>query len=68
VTLLPLQWLGWTEVDVQARVLRVRDGAVLLDAHVHRTRGGPFALRGAQTLEGELHAALAAVFLPAAVR
>jgi len=68
VTLLPPQWLGWSEVDVQARVLRVRDGAVLLDAHVHRARGGPFALRGVQPLESELRAALATLFLPAAVR
>jgi len=68
VTLLPPQWLGWSEVDATLRATRVTDGAVLLDAHVTRRRGGPFALRGEAPLESELRAALAPLLRGAPVR
>ena len=67
-TLIPPQWIGWTEVDVLVRAVRPADGAVLLDAHASREQGGPFVLRGIAPLEAELVAALAPLIGGAAVR
>jgi hypothetical protein len=62
-TLVPPAWATWTEVDLLARVLDVPSGAVRLDFHRRLERGGPFALRGADRLEGELRGVLEESFV-----
>jgi hypothetical protein len=69
ISRLPPHWEGHSEVDLLVRVLDTQTGEVRLDAHQHALRGGPFVLRGASVLEGELREALDLMLaVPAPVR
>jgi hypothetical protein len=58
---LPLLWYGSSEVEIHLRAVHIPTSRVLLDAHVERSRGGPFQLRPASWSEQELVAALRAL-------
>lgn len=55
---LPFLWVGTSEAQAGLRAVHLSSHRVLLDAHVYRSRGGPFQLRPAGWAERELVAAL----------
>jgi len=59
----PILWEGGTEVVLRVRVLNVTTSALEADITSHWKNGGAFILKGTKTLEHDLQAALASVFL-----
>jgi hypothetical protein len=55
---IPVLWSSYSQVDLRLRVLDTRSGAVRLDVHRGRLRGGAFAVRGTGPLQAEMTTAL----------
>jgi hypothetical protein len=58
---------GGTEVLIDVRVLDVRGARSLADVRTHWQNGGTFVIKGANSLDQDMSAALAAALMPAAV-
>ena len=59
---------GGTEVVLEVRALNVRTGEPLANHRTHWRNGGAFVIKGVQTLEQDMGAALQAALTPAASR
>ena len=62
----PILWEGGTEVVLRVRELDVNTSALEADISTHWKDGGAFVLKGTRTLELDLQAALASVFVGSA--
>ena len=58
----PILWEGGTEVVLRVRVLNAHTSVLETDITIHWKNSGAFVLKGTQTLEQDLQAALAVVF------
>jgi hypothetical protein len=56
---------GGTEVLIDVRVLDVRGARSLADVRTHWQNGGTFVIKGVQSLDQDMSAALAATLMPA---
>jgi hypothetical protein len=59
----PVLWEGGTEVVLRVRVLNARTSALEADVTSHWKNSGAFVLKGIKTLEQDMQAALASVFM-----
>jgi hypothetical protein len=63
---LPVLVEGGTEVVLEVRILDVRTATSMANARTHWQNGGTFVVKGVQSLEQDMSAALGAVLMPAA--
>jgi hypothetical protein len=59
----PVLWEGGTEVALRVRMLNAHTSALETDITIHWKDSGAFVLKGTKTLEQDLQAALASVFV-----
>ena len=67
IHLSPVLWEGGTEVVLRVRVLNANTSALEADITTHWKDSGPFVLKGTRTLEQDLKAALASIFMGSSV-